>query len=96
MRAVRPLPQCFGMTVWLMRCLAPLRAPVSPSTGAVQGTVTDPSGAVVPGAAVVLSHPARDLRREAQTAPDDTFHFPLTHVQQRSVLALARGAAVGV
>lgn len=49
----------------------------SQSTGAVRGTVTDPSGAVIPGVAVVLSNPNLAIRRETKTHNDGTYLFTL-------------------
>ncbi len=52
-------------------------AQTSPTTGAIRGTVTDPSGAVVPNATVVLVNQNLAIHREAKTESDGTFLFPL-------------------
>jgi hypothetical protein len=52
-------------------------AQVSPTTGAIRGTVTDPTGAIIPGATVVLTNPAFTIRREVKTESDGSFIFPL-------------------
>ena len=53
----------------------PLHAQVSISTGGVQGTITDPSGAVVPNAKVVLSNPATGLRRDTLSSSGGVYSF---------------------
>jgi hypothetical protein len=50
---------------------------VSNSTGAIQGTVTDPSGARVPGANVNLNNTSLGITRETKTSADGTYVFPL-------------------
>jgi Carboxypeptidase regulatory-like domain/TonB dependent receptor len=44
-------------------------------TGAISGTVADPSGAVVAGAKVSLEDPVHNWRTESFTAEDGSFHF---------------------
>ncbi len=46
------------------------------TSGIVLGTVTDPSGAVIPGATVVISNPVSGYRRTAVTDPAGSFSFP--------------------
>jgi Carboxypeptidase regulatory-like domain len=45
------------------------------NTGTVQGTVTDPSGAVVPGAAVTITNVITGYTAETKTAGDGSFRF---------------------
>ena len=52
-------------------------AQASPTTGAIRGTVTDSTGAVIPGATVALTNPALTIRREVKTESDGSFIFPL-------------------
>ncbi len=47
------------------------------TTGEVRGTLTDTTGAVVPGATVVLSDASRGVSRSVVTASDGTFVAPL-------------------
>jgi hypothetical protein len=54
-----------------------LRAQVSSSQGAIQGTVQDTSGSVVVGAKVTLSNSALSLERQTTTQSDGTYIFPL-------------------
>lgn len=53
----------------------PARAQVSISTGSIQGTVTDPSGAVVSNAKVELTGPATGLHRAAQSSSAGFYSF---------------------
>lgn len=45
------------------------------TTGSISGTVTDPNGAVVPGAAVKVTNTATNASRESTTGSDGTFAF---------------------
>ncbi|MDR3739738.1 MAG: carboxypeptidase regulatory-like domain-containing protein [Terracidiphilus sp.] len=58
--------------------LTALGANAQGSAGAVSGTITDPSGAVIPGAAVHLANAVSGLDRTAQT--DALGHFQFTNV----------------
>lgn len=62
----------------VLSLIAPVRAQqVSVNTGAIQGKITDPNGAVIQGATVVLTNASLGLRREAKVFNDGTFIFPL-------------------
>ncbi len=50
---------------------------ISSSTGAIQGTVTDPQNATVAGAKVILTNLDTTVRAAGTTQPDGTFVFPL-------------------
>ena len=52
-------------------------AQISPDTGAIRGTVTDPQARAVPGATVVLSNAALSFRRETKTEIDGVYLFGL-------------------
>ena len=45
------------------------------SSGLIQGTVADPSGAIIPGATVQIQNPVSGLRRSAITGADGHFTF---------------------
>src|ERR1022692_1696837 len=47
------------------------------STGALQGTVTDASGAVIPNATVTLTSTTTGQERSVTTQGDGTYRFPL-------------------
>lgn len=55
---------------------APSIAQTSSSTGSIQGTVTDQSGAVVPGAKVTAVNEGTGVRTEGSTQSDGTYIFP--------------------
>jgi hypothetical protein len=50
--------------------------------GTVQGTVTDPSGAVVPGAEVTLSNSLTNHKQTAKTGADGNFRIPNVPMNQ--------------
>jgi hypothetical protein len=65
----------------LASCLAgfagSLQAQTQITTGVIQGTVVDPSGAAVPGAEVQVKNPETNLTRSFTTADDGRFVFLL-------------------
>jgi outer membrane receptor protein involved in Fe transport len=61
--------------------------------GAVEGTVTDESGAVLPGATVTLKNPATGLTRETPTDPSGLFRAPLLPVGTYDVSVSLSGFA---
>ena len=52
------------------------------NSGTVYGTVADPSGAIIPGAKVVIANPVSGLSR--QTTTDTTGHFQFTNLPLNS------------
>src|ERR1700757_2077263 len=48
------------------------------NSGSIAGVVTDPSGAVIPGASVVIQNPVSGYNRTATT--DNTGHFRFANV----------------
>jgi hypothetical protein len=65
------------MCLWLCGLAAAGSAQVSISTGAIQGHITDPASAVVPGATVTLTNPALAVNRQTKSLTDGAFIFPL-------------------
>ncbi|TAN23580.1 MAG: carboxypeptidase regulatory-like domain-containing protein [Acidobacteria bacterium] len=68
----------FGFAVVLATCLfwnAPLLAQTA-STGAVQGTISDPSHAAIPGANITLLNPANGALLRAQSDAHGGYTFP--------------------
>jgi hypothetical protein len=67
----------FGLAFALLTLLAARLAAQSAGTGALTGTVTDPTGAVVPGVTVVLVNPETNQTRTASTGSDGVYKFSL-------------------
>src|SRR5262249_19231168 len=61
------------------------------STGALQGFVTDPTGARVPGAAVVVTRTSSGETRTVPTQSDGTFVVPLLPPGDYTVVVTATG-----
>lgn len=61
----------------LLAAAYPAFAQISSSTGAIQGTVMDPQGAVVPNAKVTLVNMGTGSRQEGKTQDDGTYVFAL-------------------
>ena len=61
------------------------------TTGAISGTVTDPSGAVVAGAAVVVKNDATGQDFTTQTADNGTFSVPALASGSYTVTITAQG-----
>ena len=63
----------FALTV---TCIAPLYAQTtSANSGTIRGTVQDPSGAAIPGAAVHVQNPISHFDHAATTDPQGKFEF---------------------
>jgi len=71
------LPLASLLYLWSIAFAAPGLAQVSSATGAVQGIVTDPNGAIVPNATVTLSNQSLGISRKTQTQSDGAYSFPL-------------------
>ena len=63
------------------------------TTGTVEGTVTDPSGAVVPGAQIQLTDQANGLKLAQISAADGSFKFFLVPIGTYHALITANGFA---
>ena len=79
---------CKWALVWL---LASLAAWAAEPTGTIAGTVQDPSGASVAGAKVGVTNPATGLTRQAVSANDGGYVFPLLPVGNYNVTVEAAG-----
>lgn len=64
------------LAIALLVPAAALRATVKKSTGSISGTIHDPSGAVIPGASVILINSRTGTRVASGTGDDGTFSFP--------------------
>jgi hypothetical protein len=95
-----PIIRLFGRTIPAARALAVcsvlascvlLRAQNVILTGAVSGRVTDRSGAVVPGASVVLQSLATGVKQSADTNRVGLYRFPVVMPGTYSVTASLKG-----
>jgi len=64
---------------------------ISSSTGAIQGTVSDPQNASIPGAKVTLTHVDPGTSTDTTTLSDGTFLFPLLAPGNYKIHVLASG-----
>jgi hypothetical protein len=61
------------------------------TTGSISGTITDPSGSVIPGAALTVTNIAQGIRTKTISDTKGVFTFPSLPVGQYTLLAEARG-----
>jgi hypothetical protein len=80
----------FGL---IAAAVAPLLFAQGITTGTVAGTVTDPSGAVVPGAQVELTNDANGLKLVQSSTADGSFKFALVPIGTYHAMITARGFA---
>ena len=80
-----------GLLLALTVCLTPVMMAQTSSTGALAVTVTDPSGAVVTGANLVLTSAATGQTRSEKTGSQGTYSFQLLPVGSYSVEINAPG-----
>jgi Carboxypeptidase regulatory-like domain/TonB dependent receptor len=93
--ARRALPFAFQLLVWAV-ILAPascmwLNAQNVVLTGSISGRITDPSGAVVPGALIVARNLDTGVRQSAQASHKGTYRFPALTPGNYSVTATHEG-----
>jgi len=69
-----------GLLIVCLLLLSPLVAYGQNYAGSVTGTVTDPSGAAVPGAAVTLRDVATNATSSTTTTESGAFSFPVVNV----------------
>jgi outer membrane receptor protein involved in Fe transport len=70
-----------------LAALAPSTALAQSATGSIEGTVTDGSGAVLPGVTVTVRHQATGVSREVVANAQGLFHAPVLPVGNYSVQA---------
>jgi hypothetical protein len=86
------LPSFFGpVAVLLLLLLSTTPFLLAQSTGTISGTVTDPSGAVIPGATVVVRNEGTGLERTTPTNSDGGYQFPALPVGSYRVEVRAKG-----
>lgn len=72
----------------------PLLAPAqSAGTASIQGSVTDATGALIPGAAVTLTADATHVKRTASTDSGGQYNFPNVSIGNYSILVTDAGFA---
>src|SRR5450755_1783376 len=80
----------------LLLLLLTIRAPAQYTTGAVQGIILDPSGAIVAGANVVLRNSDTNEARTFQTAQDGIYSFVALRPGNYTLTVAAAGFAGSV
>lgn len=66
------------------------------ATGAINGTVTDPSGAAVPGAKVVLRNVATTTEQSVVTNEVGRYHFPVVNPGNYTITVTKDGFATAI
>lgn len=84
------------VAVWLLVLVlgagfAPLRAFAQQPTGSVQGDVTDPQGAIVPGASVSIANKGTGFERTQTTKSDGSYRFQQLPPGEYTVTITAQG-----
>lgn len=89
LKGVRPSGRC----VWLLLCLLLVGAPLwaQLDTGTILGTVTDQSGAVIPGAKVSLTNEGTSLTVTTTTGADGSYTFSPVKIGTYTVAVEATG-----
>jgi len=89
MKAVRRVALLSTLLAFLFGMAGALRAQTA--TGAITGTVTDATGAIIPQVKVTLRNQLTGLSREATTGDSGEYAFPLLPVGVYSVTAAKQG-----
>lgn len=90
--AQRSTPNLLVLTFLVL--ISPLFARAQTSgSSAVSGTVTDPSGAVVPGATVVINNPVSGFSRTTTTDSSGKFIFPIVQLNTYHMTVTMTGFA---
>jgi hypothetical protein len=85
---------CFRISVLIVLALSSLTARAQAgNAGTVRGTVTDPTGAVIPGATLHLTNAVSGLDRTATTDASGQFSFPNTPFNPYKISISASGFA---
>src|SRR5262245_36409197 len=90
---MRPSPILFKLTVLCMLALplAPLFA--QETTGGIQGTIKDPSGAVIPGATIEVVSPALIGKKTSTSDAAGFYHFEQLPPGNYTITVMAPGFA---
>src|ERR1700722_20618738 len=65
-----------GLALAMLFAFGELLALGQSTAGRINGRVSDPAGAVIPGAQVTITNTETGLEQHKATAPDGTFIFP--------------------
>src|SRR4051812_46227765 len=97
---MKPFRQCTAsraisglLTLMLALLLVPGTALAQVETGQITGTVTDPQGAVIPGANVTITSTGTGATRSVTTTGDGTYN--ITNLQPGSYEVKIEGAGFG-
>jgi hypothetical protein len=90
-RVVQPLRQCLVLISVLLTTSLLLSAQNVVLTGSLGGSVTDPSGALVSGAEVVVRNLATGVQQSAQTNHNGLYQFPVVMPGAYSITASLKG-----
>ncbi|HYL83282.1 MAG TPA: TonB-dependent receptor [Candidatus Angelobacter sp.] len=77
--------------ILFLGCSVPLAAQISSSTGAIRGTVVDPSGAAVSGAKVALTNTNTGSTQETSTQSEGSYNFPFLTPGEYSIAVEFKG-----
>ncbi|HVT15774.1 MAG TPA: carboxypeptidase-like regulatory domain-containing protein [Thermoanaerobaculia bacterium] len=86
-------PWLLALCVLAVVAPQPLRAQGQADSGALEGTVGDETGAVLPGVAVSIKNQATGVERNTTTDARGTYHAPLLPVGNYDVTAALQGFA---
>jgi hypothetical protein len=86
------LIECVALSVCLFLCLTSLGVGQT-TLSSITGTVTDPSGAVVPGANVTVTNEGTQIARQVTTGTSGVFNVPNLNVGTYRVTVTAPGFA---
>ena len=85
------LPSFFGSVAVLLLLLGTAPFLLAQSTGTISGTVTDASGAVIPGATVVVRNEGTGLERTTPTNSNGGYEFPALPLGSYRIEVRAKG-----
>src|SRR5438067_8719289 len=88
---IKKICSVLWMVIWLAIAWAPNMRGQSASTGALTGTLTDSSGAVIPDATATLKSADTGQERTSTTGRDGTYRFTLLPPGKYNVKFAANG-----
>jgi hypothetical protein len=84
---------CLSIPAAVLVLTGALAAQATGNAGSITGTVTDPTGAVVPGATVEIHNPISQFSRSAKTDSAGTFTFPNVPLNPYHLTVASQGFA---